>query len=120
MLMPCETEFLCVTSAAQIATTARSNSEMWPSNSGALVLVAKTSEGGHNMEHGIVPRPKFTRCPTAYAVSSQQGNPVSDADRLALQEHDIFMRRKSIAASERQSKWAAGLHEYSPRTRKGM
>lgn len=52
------------------------------------------------MEHGIVPRPRITKCPTAYCAPSQQGVPVAFSDVLALREHEsakhkvVFLGRR--------------------------
>ena len=63
---------------------------------------------------------EVTRCPTVYATGSrsQHGSPISDADKAALEAHDAYLNRKSIAASERMRAHMATLWQHSPRTRK--
>lgn len=59
----------------------------------------------------------ITRLPTAYALgaTTQQGEPVSDADKKALEAYHAPKQRTITDAMRAHY---ARLHQYSPRTRK--
>lgn len=49
------------------------------------------------MEHGIVPRPRITRCPPAYCAPSQHARPLTPTERDELHKH-----QEALAARRRE------------------
>lgn len=56
------------------------------------------------MEHGIVPRPRFTRCPPAFCAPTQHGRTLTPEELAALREHQHQLDAKRRATSERMSR----------------